>query len=229
MKHLPCYGDHRIVNACAFCGGETGSRDHCPSRVLLDDPFPDNLPIIPACVACNSSFSADEEYLACLISCVIAGSTEPKKISRVKVQRILEHRPALRTRIEQACHEIDGTSVFEPEVERVDAVLTKLAQGHALYEIHETCAYRPDCVECLPLALMSREQRDVFDNPKSAAIWPEIGSRAMQRLVTRAGVSPGGWIHVQRGLYRYHVTYGSKVEVRIVIHEYLASYICWER
>lgn len=114
------------------------------------------------------------------------------------------------------------------EVDRVHAVLTKLAQGHAFYEIHATCAYRPDCVECLPLALMSRDQRDVFDYPKSIAIWPEVGSRAMQRFVARAGVSPGGWINAQHWLYRYHIAYGRKVEARIVIHEYLASCICWE-
>jgi len=228
MKHLPSYGDERTLEACAFCGGETGTRDHCPSRVFLDEPFPDNLPVVPACSTCNASFSADEEYLACLISCVIAGSTDPDKMPRAKTKRILKHKPALRAQIEQARSEIDGTTVFNPENERVFAVITKLAQGHALYEVHESCTCKPDCVECLPLSLMTDEQWDVFENPEPVAIWPEVGSRAMQRLITGTDVFPGGWIDVQPGLYRFHVTYGGSVDVRIVISEYLACYVCWE-
>jgi hypothetical protein len=75
---------------------------------------------------------------------------------------------------------------------------------------------------------MTDEQRDVFENPEPVAIWPEVGSRAMQRLITGTDVTPGGWIDVQPGLYRFNVTYGGSVEVRIVIHEYLACYIYWE-
>jgi hypothetical protein len=146
MKHLPSYGDERILAACTFCGGETGTRDHCPSRVFLDEPFPENLPVVPACSTCNASFSADEEYLACLISCVIAGSTDPDKMPRTKIERILKRKLALRARIEQARSEINGTTIFNPENERVFAVITKLAQGHTLYEINESFASKPACV-----------------------------------------------------------------------------------
>jgi hypothetical protein len=82
VQHVSTYADQRILAFCAFCGGETGTRDHCPSRVLLDEPLPSNLPVVPACAACNSSFSGDEEYVACLISCVVAGSTDPEAMSR---------------------------------------------------------------------------------------------------------------------------------------------------
>lgn len=229
MKYLPNYGDERTLGACAFCGGETGTRDHCPSRVLLDEPFPENLPVVPACSTCNAGFSADEEYLACLISCVIAGSTDPDKMPRTKIKRILNQKPALRARIEQARSEIDGTTIFNPENERVFAVITKLAQGHVLYEIHESCVRKPDGIECLSLSVMTLEQRDVFENPEPVAIYPEVGSRAMQRLlITGTDVAPSGWIDVQSGLYRFHVSYGNDVEVRIVIHEYLACYVYWE-
>jgi hypothetical protein len=47
MEQLPNFGDQRTLAYCAFCGGETGTRDHCPSRIFLDQPFPDNLPVVP--------------------------------------------------------------------------------------------------------------------------------------------------------------------------------------
>lgn len=225
MKHLPIYGDERTLAFCAFCGGETGTRDHFPSRVFLDEPFPENLPVVPSCSTCNSSFSIDEEYLACLISCVIAGCTDPDTMPREKIKRILKRKPALRARIEQARSVLDGMTIFNTENERVLAVITKLSQGHVLYEIHESCARNPDSIEYLPLSLMTDEQREVFENPEPVAIWPEVGSRAMQRLITGTDVALGGWIDVQPGLYRFHVSYGGDVEVRIVIHEYLACHV----
>jgi hypothetical protein len=231
MKHLSSFGDERTIVSCTFCGGETGTRDHCPSRVFLDEPFPENLPVVPACSTCNVGFSADEEYLACLISCVIAGSTDPDEISRNKIKRILNHTPALCARIEQARAVLNGTTIFTPEYERVLTVITKLAQGHALSEIHESFAYKPDSRWCAPLSVMTDEQMAVFENPETfsdISIWPEVGSRAMQRLLTGTDVTPSGWIDIQPGFYRFHVSYGDDVEVRIVIHEYLACHVSWK-
>ena len=39
MQQLPCYGDQRTLAFCAFCGGKTGTCDHCPSKVFLDEPY----------------------------------------------------------------------------------------------------------------------------------------------------------------------------------------------
>jgi hypothetical protein len=36
-RHLPV--DRRLVGGCVFCGGEPGTSDHVPSKVLLDDPL----------------------------------------------------------------------------------------------------------------------------------------------------------------------------------------------
>src|SRR3972149_4322214 len=98
MEQLTNFGDKRTLAFCAFCGGKTGTRDHCPSRVFLDEPYPENLPIVPACSSCNAGFSADEEYLACFVSCVIAGSTDPEAMAREKTKRILKEKPLLRAR-----------------------------------------------------------------------------------------------------------------------------------
>jgi hypothetical protein len=166
MQQLRSYGDDRALAFCAFCGGETGTLDHCPSRVFLDEPYPDNLPVVPACVVCNQGFSEDEEYLACLVSCVIAGSTEPGFMPREKTKRILNDKPSLRKRIEQGRTLQDGQTIFLPEHKRVSSVVTKLAQGHTLCELHESCAHMPNEIWYLPLPLMKEEVLSAFESPK---------------------------------------------------------------
>jgi hypothetical protein len=52
--------------------------------------------VVAACSDCNSSFSQDEEYVACLVESAIAGSTDPDKIKRSGMANILRKKPALR-------------------------------------------------------------------------------------------------------------------------------------
>lgn len=221
------YGDERVLYYCTFCGGKTGTRDHCPSKVLLDQPYPNDLPVVPACDTCNSSFSADEEYLACLVSCVLSGTTNPESISRLKVQKILQRSPALRSRIERGRGETSDGIVFEPEHERLESVVTKLAQGHALYELHEPCLRRPAVVRITPYPLMSDTERLIFERPSPAPLFPEVGSRSMQRFLVSEGALCAPWVEVQRGTYRYHASPDDTVSIRIVIQDYLACYIHW--
>lgn len=229
MQQLRNYGDQRTLAFCVFCGGDTSTRDHCPSKVFLDEPYPENLPVVPACQACNSGFSTSEEYLACLISCVVAGSTDPGLLPREKTRRILREKPLLRAMLEQARSQADGKITFALDQKRISAVLIKLAKGHALYELHESCVQAPDKFNYAPIELLSTEQREYFENPEVSSVWPEVGSRAMQRLlVAGADVSSSGWIDVQPGRYRYHASIGNGIEVRIVIHEYLACLAQWE-
>jgi len=228
MEQLPNYGDPRTLAFCAFCCGPTGTKDHCPSKVFLDEPLPANLAVVPACLECNNGFSADEEYLACLVSCVIAGSTDPQQIERPKIQRILSEKPALRGRLEQAKLIQDGRTIFMPDWERARNVLLKLAKGHALYELHENCAGEPVHFSMAPLVTLSDEQREWFENPDSSSAWPEVGSRAMQRMLIGSDVSAGGWIVVQERRYRYNASIVDGCDVRIVINEYLAARACWD-
>jgi hypothetical protein len=228
MIQMRSYGDNRQLAFCAFCGGETETRDHCPSRVLLDEPYPDNLPVVPACAKCNSRFSADEEYFACLIACVVAGTTEPSKIIRPKIRRILTDSPALRARLEQAKVESPDGVAFIPEHERVSTVVTKLAQGHALYELHDPCPEPPDGIHIFPLGFLPDNERDIFESPAAPVGWPEVGSRAMQRLVVSESQPEAPWLVVQNGLYRFHASPDFRVSIRIVINEYLACHVHWD-
>lgn len=232
MRQISTYGDKRVLSSCTFCGGDTGTRDHCPSRVLLDSPYPTELMVVPSCSTCNTSFSADEEYLACLISCVIAGSTEPEMMPRTKTKRLLESKPALRAHLEQA-RKIEGSSiVFIPEYKRVEPVIRKLAKGHALYELHEICTGEPIEEWFLPLHVMTKDMRDNFEVSGflSASLngWTEVGSRAMQRIVEGTDITPNGWIEVQSERYRYRAELTDVIDIQILIHEYLACQVLWE-
>ena len=82
MRQVPDYADERRKGFCVHCGGPYETDDHMPSKVFLDRPYPENLPVCPACATCNEGFSKDEEYLACLLECVLAGDTDPQKIGR---------------------------------------------------------------------------------------------------------------------------------------------------
>ena len=216
---------------CVFCGTTPDSRDHCPSKVLLDEPLPPNVPVVQACDSCNNSFSMDEQYLACLIETALCGSAEPEGVSRAKVKRILTENPALVTRVKQSKRlDSSGNMMWEAELERVRNVIIKLARGHMAYELSLPKLEDPDEVTILPLILMSDKQRSNFESPTSGApeLWPEIGSRAFIRAANRwPDQSSSNWLVVQAGRYRYMVSQTSGNFAQIVLSEYLACRVAW--
>ena len=48
-------------NGCIYCGESARTREHTPSKTFLIEPYPENLPTIPACFACNNGYSEDEK------------------------------------------------------------------------------------------------------------------------------------------------------------------------
>lgn len=73
--------------------------DHVPARIFLDEPYAEEMRVVDACRDCNSGSSGDEQYLACLLECVVCGSTVSEELQREKVRRTLAHSPALAQRI----------------------------------------------------------------------------------------------------------------------------------
>jgi hypothetical protein len=98
-------------------------------------------------------------------------------------------------------------------------VLTKLAQGHALFDLNEAPQRPPGRLQHVPLSLLRDEQRAAFERLPVPAVWPEINSRAMTRLARGEG---GTWLDVQPGRYRYAAWAEGTAVVRIVLGEYLA-------
>lgn len=236
MKQLRNYGDERQTGFCVHCGGSTETRDHAPSRIFLDEPYPENLPVLPCCEYCNQSFSDDEAYMACFIECVVCGSTEQQFIKRLKIRELLSKQPLLIQRIQRAKKEADTIGggkiiVWQPEDLRVRKVVLKLARCHAAYELNEPQFQEPDHVTFMPLVSMTDEQRDNFETvsgPGELAGWPEVGSRAMQRLIIADDAYSEGWITVQEERYRYMTAGSGNVIVRGVLSEYLAYEVIWD-
>jgi|ERR1035441_557231 hypothetical protein len=228
-KHL--FADERLGCGCVYCGGAPNTRDHVPSKVLLDDPLPANLPVVHACNKCNNAFSADEEYLACFLECVLSGANSPADCRRENIKRKLSEKPLLASRLLSSAQNMDGGLVWTPEVDRVRSIALKLARGHAAYELGVPQLDEPETIEFVPLALLSPEPRVDFETAGAGGLrgWPEIGSRAFFRA---CGAPPfhdqrDPWIIVQPGRYRYSVDQDGGVTVRIAIAEYLACRVVW--
>ncbi|MBK8382300.1 MAG: hypothetical protein IPL16_10500 [Ignavibacteria bacterium] len=135
MRQIKTFNDQRLDLMCSYCGDTaTETRDHVPAKILLDDPFPENLPVVPCCTKCNQDFSLDEEYFACSIECILRGTSNIEQLQRQKIKSALKKRPALQERIENSFTLQDGQLQFKYEQDRFMNVATKLAKGHAKYE-----------------------------------------------------------------------------------------------
>ena len=231
-RHL--FMDERLRGMCAYCGAGPDTRDHVPSKVLLDDPLPSQLPVVDACGNCNNSHSRDEQYLACFLECVVSGTTDPLGVRRAKVARILTENPTLRGRIAASRRKGErGNAVWVPEADRVRRVARKLALGHVAHELYPRHD-EPTAVLCAPLPELSEQARAAFEDAPLGVdnVFPEIGTRAFIRtcLLTATDHAPTllreRWIVVQPDRYRYVVeTDGSMV--RMVLSEYLACEVVW--
>jgi len=242
VQHVNDYADDRLILNCVYCdAGNQATRDHVPSKVLLDKPYPTNLPVVPCCEECNHSFSKDEEYLACLIECVRTGTTDPDKLERETVRRILREQPKLRARIDNARREENGEIRFYPENDRVENVLLKLARGHSAFELSALVRRKPDHIAWMIVPTMAADQREQFDSFHVHQMFGEVGSRASQRMMVMevSALSSAGqalamgniisdWVDVQDGRYRYlAVDDVGGVTIRFVISEYLACEVGW--
>lgn len=242
MEHLNNYADDRLIRGCIYCGNPADTRDHVPSKCLLEQPYPANLLVVGCCDSCNQDFSKDEQYFVCLMETVLCGSTDPEKIGRPSVAKIMQNSPALRQRIENSRTEVDGKIAFVPEIERVYNVLLKLARGHAAFELSQLRHTKPDHFWCGLLRSLPEESREAFDSVHVQQVFGEVGSRNMQRLLVtqmtiqsengeqqNVGMLINDWIDVQDDRYRYiAIDDMGALIIRIVIAEYLACEVAWD-
>jgi len=220
--------DQRLIGMCVYCGGEPETRDHVPSRCLLDEPYPCNLPVVDCCRSCNQRFSLDEQYVACFLDCVISGSTKPENMRRPKVARMLRDNPELAARIEKSRMNSSGAEIaWDPDHGRIRNVILKLARGHAAFELSvDTQIEEPASIACLPLPTLDIDKIEEFARPIGSRLWPENGSRAFIRKCKE----PSGeddWRMVQSGRYQYLVSQADGLLVRMLLSDYLACEVRW--
>jgi hypothetical protein len=234
LSRIDDCSDSRLLAGCLYCLAPAElSKEHSPSRILLEKPLPDHPPVLFACVSCNRSYSLDEEYLAALLGCVHSGSADPVQQNSARVRAILEHSPALTARIAASAKEAEGRISFVPEAARVTRVLHKLAIGHAAFELSVRVTGEPNSSWWAPLSTLDASQRDSFEDLDVIELWGEVGSRGMQRAIVIQpshgdGMLFNEWVTVQDDVYRYIVAENdSSVRVRIVLREYLAFEGLW--
>lgn len=229
MDPRKLFVDQRLVGICSYCGAFADSRDHVPSKVLLDEPYPMNLPIADSCTACNLGFSASEQYVACLLECVKHGTTQPNESFRAKVAATLKARPAIAQRIEAAKSIADnGAIVWQPEGDRVREVILKLARGHLAYELGLQRMDDPVVFQVTPWVVMSEQERKSFFNIIPSPIYPEIGSRSFKNSLLGKPTAYECWHVVQESTYQYAVGQGDGDWVQIFLQDYLACRVVWD-
>jgi hypothetical protein len=235
MDQIPEFVDERNESWCIHCGAAVGpaaSRDHVPSRCLLLEPYPTNLPTIRICASCNSAFSRDEEYTIAFLGSVLVGSTEPDTLSIPAAARILRGSSKLRERIARSKIRVatsaqESRSLWKPEDERIKRVVVKNARGHAFFEFGDPLMGEPFSVLVKPLEAMLHHELSVFLRVRASDGWPEVGARMMTRMVTGQDMTDG-WVIVQPEVYRYSVVQTGTMTVRSVLFEYLATEVSWD-
>ncbi|WP_299250396.1 hypothetical protein [uncultured Cytophaga sp.] len=225
-REMP-HSDNRLDEFCLYCGiREPDTNDHVPSKILLDRPFPDHLHMVRSCLECNNGFSLDEQYFACLIECVICGTSDIEKLNRKRIKDILIRQPKLKARLDLAKNESNGNIFFKIEENRVNNVLVKLAKGHTKFENSQPIIEDPSSIWMKPLHMLTIEEENSFFAPLEMDKFPEVGSRALIS-VTEARLVNSPWITVQPNNYHYMMNFNSGTTVRIIIWEYLAVEVKW--
>ena len=228
MDPKKLFVDDRTKGFCAYCGGTPNSRDHVPSKILLDTPYPENLPVTESCSTCNQGFSASEEYLACLIECIVNGTTTPNENFRPKIAATLKSRPSIANKIERSKQvDASGTLIWQPKEEQVREVILKLSRGHIAYELGVHHFEEPELVDIFPLVSLSENQVESFFALPSSHLYPEIGSRAFVNICSGKHSGFENWIVVQKNRYQYSIGQSYGDWVKIVINDYLACHVAW--
>ena len=116
---------------CHFCGRLSESKDHIPSKNLLEKPYPDNLLTIPSCLDCNQSFSLDEEYF---LNVLVEVSNNPTLLAKKEfggnVFKARQRSPKLKDRILNSLIQAEnGRIYFKMEENRIKRVIEKNALG----------------------------------------------------------------------------------------------------
>lgn len=153
------------LSSCVFCGKIASTKDHIPSKNLLEKPYPDNLLTIPSCSRCNRSFSLDEEYF---LNVLVEVSDNPTLLSKKEiggnVYKARERSLGLKKRIEDSfIKNDDGKFYFKSETDRIKRVIEKNALGlyfHRYKKRAELSHFR--CVGFYPFSIEETRPPEIF-------------------------------------------------------------------
>lgn len=222
-------------SGCIYCGKPARTREHIPPKSLLIEPFPENLPTIPACFECNNGFSADEEYFICFLEVLKSKIYVNYSISE-HVSNILSKKESLHQLIESQISSKDSYIYPSFDTDRFTRIITKLAIGHAGYEYDDLNFDGATGLWFEFASNISEEYKAEFESPKLLDVIPEISSRfscnacIIQNVDSGEAFALSDWISVQDKRYSYHVSLNDSggVSVKMIILDFLYCQVDFE-
>jgi len=227
---------------CVYCGEAAKTREHTPSKVFLQKPYPNDLLVVPSCVECNNMFSSDELYVALLLELLKNHYISDYTLTETTLKR-LEKKEGKQAKNTFEVHLSHHHFLFNDF--RIKRILHKLAVCHATYEISEGyygSAWESNAqeIEYKLLPYMTHNDYDDMDSFEVVTLWPEVGSIGYDRILDvevalcalegeslQKVVLPfATWSDIQDRNYRYLAFVDdAKITVKIIIGEFLFSKI----
>lgn len=224
MKQLRSYVDDRLTGSCVFCDRGPDTRDHVPPRVFLDDPYPENLPVVASCRSCNEGASLDEEYVACLLEVAACGSARPWDVERPKIAQKLAQNASLADRLANSFVIDGGREMVVAETDRVSRVLEKTARALWSFEVGDPTFGVNSVTRFVPVTLMDPLELSGFIHSRAPQLLPEVGSRALQRLFDASKEPASAWQDVQQGRFSYAIQcFPGTGRVKMMVRDFLAA------
>lgn len=221
-------------NGCIYCSKVATTREHIPSKAFLYEPFPENLPVVPACLDCNNSFSLDEQYVSYYLE-VMKTYVYNNYVMDSKIETKLSSDTRIRERIKKQINIVDNKIHFKYEEDRLVNVMTKLAKGHAAYEIDHLNFDDEPKISYSFIFEMNEEKLQEFNDFPMMNKLPEVGSRIGQHILIATAENGDvfsffEWVTVQENQYRYCVYINSEgfPFVKFCIGEILFCVAYWD-
>lgn len=231
-QRLRNIGDNRKIDRCLFCNRYNVelTREHTPSKILLDEPLPENLPITYTCKDCNSSFSIDEEYFACILEASKCHSIWLDDLVRFKVRRTLQKNKELYKTIANSFDQ--ETKRFSFDLKRLKHIAIKLAICHLAFEMNEIVNDNPNYFDFFLRDEVNDRKIEDFDTLIEISVICEISKCYENMIILESSQDTRlfyAWQIVQEGQYRYMCAFSDdKYIVRIVIGEYTFFEMHWD-
>ncbi len=234
---------------CVYCGEKSDTREHSPSKVFLEKPYPEDLPVLPACRKCNNGFSDDELYTEIYIDSLKYLSGYSQNLREQNLERIKKNSAFLDAQSDLSKYYNGEKISINQKIERI---LTKLAICHMVYELSEgygtdNCQTHPKLISYSFLFDMSKTEIDNFDgfvfmdNKKL----PIIGSRVFDKIYVlepvlncwdgsetkKLQIPIMNWTDIQEHNYKYisWLENDDTFRVKIVIHDFLFAEIVFDQ
>lgn len=225
---------------CIYCGNEANTREHAPSKVFLRKPFPDNLPVLPACKNCNNAFSDYELYSEVYLDSLKYLSGYSENLSIDNNERIFKSTAFYDAQCDLKKYIDTGGIICN---EKLQKILIKLSICHAVYELCEGYSTDGKAIELKEISVnfrlnLNEKEIEKFLMPIdiSNKTFPELGSRIFENIrVVEPVLTPlkGGedkklqlvilfWTEIQEGEYEYIAWIeDNEITVKIAIHDFL--------